>query len=137
MHVAFPARYASVCRACKPPASTTARLVDLKSQHAHIRVIKYHPCLLGVCVRDGCWWAAGGESVIVSASQLLFVAFCLHISSIEADRPSLCCCSFASGFQALSVALMLPGIASLRGIGWQNLPGYLVEGVLQGPHPAF
>lgn len=36
--------------------------------------------------------------------------------------------SFASGFQALSVALMLPGIASLRGIGWQNLPGYLVEG---------
>jgi hypothetical protein len=42
------------------------------------------------------------------------------------------CCSFASGFQALSVALMLPGIASLRGIGWQNLPGYLVEGVLDG-----
>ena len=41
------------------------------------------------------------------------------------------CCSFASGFQALSVALMLPGIASLRGIGWQNLPGYLVEGVLE------
>ena len=48
------------------------------------------------------------------------------------------CCSFASGFQALSVALMLPGIASLRGIGWQNLPGYLVEGVLQAPtsHPS-
>jgi hypothetical protein len=40
-------------------------------------------------------------------------------------------CSFASGFQALSVALMLPGIASLRGIGWQNLPGYLVEGAPQ------
>lgn len=69
--------------------------------------------------------------MIVSASQLLFVASCLHINSIEADRPSLSCCSFASGFQALSVALMLPGIASLRGIGWQNLPGYLVEGVPQ------
>jgi hypothetical protein len=78
-----------------------------------------------------CELAVGGSRVIVSASELLVVASCLHINSVEADRPSLPCCSFASGFQALSVALMLPGIASLRGIGWQNLPGYLVEGV---PH---
>lgn len=37
--------------------------------------------------------------------------------------------SFASGFQALSVLLLLPGIASLRGISPGQLPAYLVEGV--------
>lgn len=36
--------------------------------------------------------------------------------------------SFASGFQALSVLLLLPGIASLRGISPGQLPAYLVEG---------
>jgi drug/metabolite transporter (DMT)-like permease len=36
--------------------------------------------------------------------------------------------SFASAFQALSVTLMLPGIAGLRGINFFDLPAYLVEG---------
>ena len=83
-------------RACKPLASITSRLVDQKAQHAHSLFIRYHICLLNVCVRAACWWAAGGESVIVSASQLLFVAFCLHVNSVEADRPPPPCCSFAS-----------------------------------------
>lgn len=36
--------------------------------------------------------------------------------------------SFASGFQAVSVLLLLPVIASLRGISPGQLPAYLMEG---------
>ena len=38
--------------------------------------------------------------------------------------------SFGSGAQAICVFLLLPFLASLRGISFSELPGYLTEGAL-------
>lgn len=83
-------------------------------------------------VARGCAFALQALNALLRVTGL---PECINVICSRASKMSLdevfvlLRCSFASAFQAVSVTLMLPGIAGLRGINFFDLPAYLMEGV--------